>query len=148
MTKVIFLQNVEDYKVGDVKEVSEGYARNFLFKRGFAEVASEEKMKEIEGKLSKIKKEESENVAKVNKIAEKLKNTKIELIEEVNEEGQLYGSVGVKEIADAINEEKFEIDGSAIEIEEPIKALGVHEINVKLGHGVEVKINITVNRKK
>ncbi len=146
MTKVIFLQNVEDYKVGDVKEVSEGYARNFLIRRGLAEVASDEKMKEIQAKLVKIKKEESENVDKVKKIAEKLKKTKIVLVEEVNEEGHLYGSVGVKEIADAINKNKFDIDGSAIEIEEPIKELGVHEVNVKLGHGVEVKIKIAIDR--
>lgn len=148
MVKVIFLQNVEDYKVGDVREVSEGYARNFLFRKGFAEVANEEKMKEIESKLSKIKKEEAENVKKAEEVAKKLGKTQIIISEEVNEDGHLYGTVGAKEIAEAISEKGFEIDGADIDIESPIKDLGEHEITVKVGHGIETLIKIQIERKK
>lgn len=145
--KVIFLQNIEDYKVGEIKEVSEGYARNFLFRRGFAEIATEGKVKEIEGRIEKIKKEESGKVKDAKKIAEKISSKKFLLVEEVNEEGHLYGAVGVKEIADLIStQEKIEVDGGDILIEEPIKELGKHEIIVKLGHGVETRVKIEIKR--
>jgi large subunit ribosomal protein L9 len=148
MVKVVFLQNVEDYKVGDVREVAEGYARNFLFRSGVAEVATEEKMKDIESKLSKIKKEEAENVKKAQDSADKLKKQKVVITEGVNEEGHLYGSVGAKEIAEAISEKGFDLDGADVELEQPIKELGDHEVIVKLGHGVETKITITIAREK
>jgi len=144
--KVIFLQNVEDNKVGEIKDVAEGYARNYLIRRGLAEVASEEKVKELEGQITKLKKAEEENVKTAKGIAEKIAKTKIILNEEVNEEGHLYGSVGAKEIADKITELGFEIDGADIVIEEPIKELGEHQITIKTGHGVEREIKITIDR--
>lgn len=144
--KVIFLQNVEDYKVGEIKEVAEGYARNYLFKRGLAEVATENKVKELEGQLTALKKTEEENIKKVQNNAKKLEKLDIVMTEEVNEEGHLYGSVGAKEIAEKISELGFEIDGSDIVIEEPIKLLGEHKIVVKLGHGVETEITVKIER--
>lgn len=144
--KVIFLQNVEDYKVGEIKEVAEGYARNYLFKRGLAEVATENKVKELEGQLTALKKTEEENIKKVQNNAKKLEKLDIIMTEEVNEEGHLYGSVGAKEIAEKISELGFEIDGSDIVIEEPIKLLGEHKIVVKLGHGVETEITVKIER--
>lgn len=144
--KVIFLQNVEDYKVGEVREVAEGYARNYLFRRGLAEVASEQKVKELEGQITKLKKAEEENVKKSQANADKLQKAKIVMAEEVNEDGHLYGSVGSKEIAEKITELGFEVDGADIVIEEPIKELGEHEITVKTGHGVETAVKVTIKR--
>jgi large subunit ribosomal protein L9 len=146
MVKVIFLENVEDYKVGDVRDVSDGYARNFLFARGKAEVATEGKLKEIEANLSKIKAEESKKVAEAKQMLEAIKKAKIVLSEEVNEEGHLYGSVTNREVADVLTELKFEVDPANIEIETPIKELGEHEVLLKVGHGVEGMITIKVDR--
>lgn len=144
--KVIFLQNVEDYKVGEIKEVAEGYARNYLLKRGLAELASDKKVKELEGQISKLKKAEEENVKKSQETADRLKKAKIVLKEGVNDDGHLYGSVGAKEIAEKITEHGFEVDGSEISIEEPIKELGTHKITIKTGHGVESEIEIIIDR--
>lgn len=146
MVKVIFLENVEDNKVGDVKEVADGYARNFLFRKGIAKLASEEEIKNLEGKIAKLKKEEEGKVKEAEKLGEKLAKHKFVLKEEVNEEGHLYGSVGNKEVAEKMTEAGFEIESGQIEIEEPIKELGTHEILVKVGHGVEQKVTITVER--
>jgi large subunit ribosomal protein L9 len=146
MVKVIFLENIEDNKVGDVKEVADGYARNFLFRKEIAKLATDEEVKNLEGKIAKLKKEEEGKVKEAEKLGEKLAKKKIVLTEEVNEEGHLYGSVGNKEIAAKMEEAGFEIESGQIEIEEPIKTLGDHEILVKVGHGVEQKITITVER--
>lgn len=148
MVKVIFLENVEDYKVGDIKDVSDGYARNYLFARGKAEVATDAKLKEVEAQLSKLKKEEATKVTEAKTLLEKIKKTKIILLEEVNEEGHLYGSVTNREIADKLEELKFEIDPASIEIEEPIKEPGDHEVLLKVGHGVEGMITVTVERQE
>jgi large subunit ribosomal protein L9 len=146
MVKVIFLENIEDNKVGDVKEVADGYARNFLFRKEIAKLATDEEVKNLEGKIANLKKEEEGKVKEAEKLGEKLAKKKIVLTEEVNEEGHLYGSVGNKEIAAKMEEAGFEIESGQIEIEEPIKTLGDHEILVKVGHGVEQKITITVER--
>lgn len=146
MVKVIFLENIEDNKVGDIKEVADGYARNLLFRKGIAKMATEEEVKSLEGKIAKLKKEEEEKVKESEKLGEKIAKHKFVLTEEVNEEGHLYGSVGNKEIAEKMEEAGFEIDSGQIEIEEPIKTLGDHEILVKVGHGVEQKVIVTVER--
>jgi large subunit ribosomal protein L9 len=146
--KVIFLENVEDYKIGEIKDVPDGYARNFLFPRNKAEVATEEKVKEVESKLAKLKKHEAEKVKEAKDIAEKIEKLKLVLAEEVNEEGHLYGSITNREIADLLEEKKIEIDPANIEILEAIKELGEHEVTIKVGHGVETTVKVTVDRKE
>jgi large subunit ribosomal protein L9 len=146
MVQVIFLENVEDYKVGEVRDVSDGYARNYLLPGKKACVASSEKLNEIEANLAKIKKEEAEKVQKAKELSEKLKALKIKLVREVNEDGHLYGSITNREIADKLLELKFEIDPANIEIENPIKELGEHEVLIKVGHGIETVITVSVDR--
>jgi large subunit ribosomal protein L9 len=102
MVKVIFLENVEDHKVGDIKEVAPGYARNYLFKQNLAKLATDEEVKNLESKIKELQKEEGKRVEDAQKTADKLAKEKIVLTEEVNEEGHLYGSVGAKEIADKL----------------------------------------------
>lgn len=147
MTKVIFLENLEENKVGDVKNVADGYARNYLVPRGIAELATDSKIKELEGKIEKIKAEEQKNVKKSQEIAEKISKTRIVLEEEVNEEGALYGAVSAKEIADFLQSKKFDIETPDVIIEEPIKELGEFEIGIKVGHGVETTVKVSVTRK-
>lgn len=144
--KVIFLENLEDYKVGDIREVSDGYARNFLFKKGVAKLATDEEVKNLESKITKLQKEEESKVKETEKVAEKLAKAKVEITEEVNEEGILYGSVTPKEVSEKLTELGFEIEPAQIEIEEPIKELGDHQINIKVGHGVEQEIKVSIKR--
>ena len=148
MVKVIFLENLEDHKIGDVRDVPDGYARNFLFKKGLAKIATVEEIKELERKIGKLKKEEEEKVKKAEADAKKIQALKLETTEEVNEEGHLYGSVNPKEVSEVLNSNGFDIDAASIEIPEPIKSLGVHKIVIKVGHGVEIETSITINRKE
>lgn len=147
MVRVIFLENLEDYKVGEVKEVPDGYARNFLFKRGLAKLATEAEVKNVEEKLAKLQKEEQKKVAEAQAVADKLSKKPIVIQEEVNDEGNLYGTVSNREVADKLVELGYEIDPANIEIEEPIKGIGKHEVLVKVGHGVETMIEVQVERR-
>ncbi len=148
MVKVIFLENIEEHKVGDVKKVADGYARNFLIPRGIAKMATEAEVKNLESKIKKIKEEEKKKVEEAEKTATKIKSAKIKISEEVNEEGHLYGAVSAKEISAALEEKGLKVDASEIVIEEPIKELGEYEIIVKAGHGVETSLKIKIERKE
>lgn len=144
MVKVIFLENVENNKVGDVKNVPDGYARNFLLKKGLAVLATNEEMEKIESRLEKIKKEEEGKVKESEKLAEKIAGTKVMLEMQVGEEGKLFGSVTNRDVADRLSEMGHEIDKANIEFPETIKEKGEHVAHIKLGHGVSTDINLEV----
>lgn len=144
MVKVIFLENVEGSKVGDIKNVPDGYARNFLLKKGLAVIATDEEMKKIETRLEKIKKEEEGKVAAAEKTAEKLAGTKVRLEMQAGEEGKLFGSVTNRDVADKLSEMGYEIDKANIEFPETIREKGEHIAHVKIGHGVSTDITIEV----
>lgn len=144
MVKVIFLENVENNKVGDVKNVPDGYARNFLFKKDLAVLATEEELKKIEGRLEKIKKEEESKVKTAEKVAEKMAGTKVKLEMQVGEEGKLFGSVTNRDVAEKLSEMGHEIDKANIEFPETIKEKGIHTAHVKIGHGVSTDITVEV----
>jgi len=146
--KVIFIENHEDRKVGDVHEVADGYARNFLLPRGIAKVATEEEIKNLEGKIKKLQAEEEKHVSESQKIADKIAAETLVIVEEVNEEGHLYGSVTPKEIAEVLAEKGYEIDGADIVMEESIHELGEFPVIVRTGHGVETEIKVKVERNK
>lgn len=145
--KVIFIENHEDHKVGDVKDVADGYARNFLLKRGIAKIATKDEMEKLEGEIKKLQAEEEKHVAEAKKLAEKIASETLSISEEVNEEGHLYGAVTPKEIAEKLAEKGFEIDGSDIVMEESIHSLGDFNAIVRTGHGVETELKIKVERK-
>jgi len=144
MVRVVFLENVENNKVGDVKNVPDGYARNYLLKKGLAVLASDEELKKIESRLEKIKREEEKNVLEAEKLAEKLSKTKVTLELQVGEEGRLFGSVTNRDVAEKLSELGFEVDKANIEFPETIKEKGKHIAHVKIGHGVSTEVNIEV----
>lgn len=147
MVKVIFLENINEHKVGDIKNVPDGYARNFLLPKGIAKLATEGEIKNLESKLKILMEEEEKKVAAAEEIAEKVSKTKLTLKEEVNEEGHLYGAVTAKEISESLKEKKLLIEPASIVIDEPIKELGEFEIIIKVGHGVETTLKLSVTRK-
>jgi len=147
--KVIFLQNVERNEVGQIKEVKDGYARNYLIKEGFAVPATADETRKIEERLSKLKKEEEAKTKEAEKVKAEFEKLEIEIKEEAapdDETGKrkLYGSVTNSEVAEALKEKGYEIDKKDIEILEPIKELGKFEITVKFGHGVSGTLKVNV----
>jgi large subunit ribosomal protein L9 len=145
--KIILRQNHEKLgNVGDVVEVSDGYARNFILPKRIGYKASEGaiRMLEEEKKQSLSKQKKEENSAK--KIAVELEKISITLPMKVGEDDKLFGSVTSQMISDTLKEKGFTIDKRDIELEDTIKALGIYTVNVRLHTGVAGAVKVWVVR--
>lgn len=146
--KVILKERVE--KIGsawDIVNVKDGFARNFLFPRGMA-------MEVTQGNLKLIDKIKSERSALKEKekqqaegLAKKLQDTSFTLALEANTEDKLYGSVDAQALARFLNAEGYQIDKKDILLDEPIKALGVYQVDIKPHPEVSAKIKVWIVRK-
>jgi large subunit ribosomal protein L9 len=147
--KIIMRQNVETLgKIGEVVSVKDGYARNYLLPHGLAYVATagNQSVLEEEKKRTKVRVnrelKESEQIAAA---LEKLENA-ITIPMPVGEEDKLFGSVTKEMISEKLTEKGFSIDKRKIEIDEPIRVLGIYTVNVKLHHNVTAKVKVWVTR--
>ncbi|PKP55811.1 50S ribosomal protein L9 [Candidatus Atribacteria bacterium HGW-Atribacteria-1] len=144
--KIILKQNMEKIgQVGDVVEVSDGFARNFLIPQGKAISYTKGNFKEIEylKKKELAKKEKALNEAK--DLAEKLDNISLEIKVKAGEEGKLFGSVTSKDIVEALlKEHEIELDKKKLNLKESLKKLGVHIVPVNLYKDVtpQIKVNL------
>lgn len=144
--KVIFLEAVQNVaSEGDIKEVKAGYAQNFLFKKGLAVEATESAIKAHEKKLALIKEREKNRISDAALLAEKLKSVKVVFSRKAGETGRLYGAVTGQEIADAIKAQGIEIDKKLLDLKEPIKEVGVHNVKVNIFKDIKGQVIVTVN---
>lgn len=144
--KVIFLKDVHNVAVeGDIKEVKTGYAQNFLFKKGLAVEATESNMKALERKLALIKEKEKTRIKDASDLAERLKSVKVAFSRKAGETGRLYGAVTGQEIADAVKEQGVEIDKKLLDLKDPIKEVGVHNIKVNIFKEIKGQVTVTVS---
>jgi len=146
--EVILKQDVDKIgKAGAVVKVKDGFARNFLIPNNLAVPLNPSNLKKLEQEKTK----KDEHLAKIKKDAEELNNRltnfSLTLAALIKEEEALYGSITSQDIANALKEEGFDIDKSCIALDEPIKALGIYEIPIKLHPEVEAKIKVWVVKK-
>lgn len=144
--KVILLETVETLgTIGEIVDVRPGYARNFLFPRGMAILATPQALRSVQSKIEALKKQEEEIKANLMKEAEILNEQKLVFPVKVGEEGKLFGSVTAGEIAEKLSETlKRKIEKGSLDLPEPLKALGEYKVPVKLGHGVHAQITVQV----
>ena len=144
--KVILLQDVKDIgKKDDIVNVSDGYARNFLFPRKWAMEATENAVKVVERKREAERRKEAEARAAAEQIASTLKNKVVILTVKCGEKGRLYGSVTAQEVADAVKAGyEYEIDKRKVEIKEPVRQLGDYEVTLRLYPNVTTKMILRV----
>ena len=142
---VILLKDFEGLgSEGDIINVKPGFARNYLVPRGFALRASKRNMAVIEEKKH-IREAQENRVEKANKIlAEKLTKTTLTIEVQVGEEERIFGSVTSQDIQGSLEDKGISIDRSAIMMEEPIKALGIFNIPVKITAGLEADLKVYV----
>ncbi len=144
--KVIFLKNVKGVaNEGDVKDVKEGYAKNFLFKQKLALEATPANMKAHEEKLESLKEQEKLKIAEAKALAEKLKAAKIEFNQKAGDIGRLYGAVTSQEISDALAKIGIHIDKKLFDIKEPIKEAGTHTVKVNIYKEVKSQLTVVIN---
>ena len=144
--KVIFLQDVKGKgKKGDIKEVPNGYAQNFLIKNNLAKPANNESMAELKGKQKAKEKQDAEVLAEAKELKALLEKeeTVVKINAKAGEDGRLFGSIPSKQIADALNKQyKIKIDKRKIELDQPIRALGFTQVPVKLHPQVTATFNV------
>ena len=147
--KVILLKDVEKLgEKGKIKEVADGYARNFLIPNKLAVLATKSELAKLE-KEKKIDIEKAEEELKVyQEIASQIDGLEIEIPVKVVEEGKLFGAVTASQIIEKLKENNFEIKKEQIKLEEPIKELGEYEVIVEFPHNLETKIKVIVAEEK
>ncbi|GAA0427044.1 MAG: 50S ribosomal protein L9 [Bacillota bacterium] len=147
--KVIFLKDVKGKgKKGDVKNVSDGYARNYLLKNNLAEEATHGNMKALEAKKRKDEQLEQEEKEEAMDLKDKLADLTVELSAKSGENGRLFGSITSKQISEALKKDYgYKIDKRKIELDQPIRALGYTTVPVKLHPEVSGSIKVHVAEK-
>lgn len=143
--KVILLQDVKGQgKKGDIINVSDGYARNFLIKNKFAIEATSSMVNSVE--ISKKADEHRKAVekAEAQKLADQLKNVTATVKIKVGETGKLFGALNTQAVADALNLQGFDIDKKKIVLNEVIKSVGEYDVVIKLYPEISAKIKVRV----
>ena len=144
--KVVLKQDVSSIgKKGEVHEVSDGYARNFLFPRKLAVQADATAMNEVKTKIQAKEHHKAEEVAAAKALAEKLNEKTVVLKAKAGQAGRLFGSITAKDIAQAIQENfKEKIDKRKIVLEHEIKAFGTYEAELKIYPQITATIKVQV----
>lgn len=143
--KVIFLKDVKGKgKTGEVKEVSEGYARNFLLPKKYAVEATAGSLKTLEAKKQSEAKKLEEERHEAEALKETLEKLTVELKAKSGEDGRLFGSITSKQIAQALKKKEIKIDKRKIELDEPIRTLGYTDVPVKIHSKVTAVLKVHI----
>lgn len=143
--KVILLQDVKGQgKKGEVVDVNEGYARNFLIKKGLAEIATASKLNDISMKKSAADFHKAEEVKATRELAKTISGKTFTVKIKAGQNGKVFGSVTAANIADALSAAGYSVDKKKIVVPNPIKNTGTYEIELKLLEGISAKIKVLV----
>lgn len=144
--KVVLLEEVRKLgKRGEIKDVAEGYAKNFLFPKKLAEVATLKVIEKINEKKEEDERKEKTIKIETEKIAEKIMGKRI-IIKAKAEKEKLFGSIGKKEISKELKRQNFKIDEDLLVINEPIKKIGEKEIIIDFGKNIKSKITVVIEK--
>lgn len=146
--QVILKQDVKGQgKKGQMVNVSDGYARNFLLPRGLAEVASKENINALKGKQESLEYRKKKELEEANAIAEKMKEIKVVLKAKAGDNGKLFGSVTSKDVSEALtNQHHIKLDKKKFVMPDGIKTLGTTTVDVKIYTGVTGKLEVVVEQ--
>jgi large subunit ribosomal protein L9 len=145
--KVILLERVERLGgLGDVVNVRDGFARNFLLPKSKALRATDANLKVFEGQRADIEARNAKAREAASKSGDKLDGAQYVLIRQAGESGHLYGSVSGRDVADAVNAAGGAIDRAMVVLDKPLKTLGVHEVKVRLHPEVLIAISVNIAR--
>ena len=143
--EIILRQAIENLgHPGDVVTVKNGYARNFLLPRGFAYEATPGNLKRIGAERGRLEAAENERRDSASELAKRLEEVQLTFSARVGEEGKLFGSVTSADVAEQLAAQGFNIEKRLIDLHEPIKALGVYRVPVRLHADVKPEIRVWV----
>ena len=144
--KVVFLKDVKGKgKKGEIKDVAEGYARNFLIKNGYAKEANNQALSEIQGQKRLEEKNAAAELQAAKDLKEQLEAITVEVKAKSGEGGRLFGSVSTKQIADALQKKHgFKVDKRKMDCNDGIRSLGFTNVPVKLHQDVKATLKVHV----
>jgi len=147
--KVILLNDVE--KIGkkfDVKEIKNGYARNFLIPKGLAKPATKEALEWLKVQREIMEKKAEESLKGFQETVSAIDGQEVIVPIKVGEEGQLFESVTAQKISDRLKEMGFDIKKSQLDLESPIKEVGEFPVKVKFEHNLEAEVRVIISEEK
>ncbi|MEJ0012502.1 MAG: 50S ribosomal protein L9 [Bauldia sp.] len=145
--EVILLERIATLgQMGDVVRVKDGFARNFLLPQGKALRASEASRKKFEAERHTLEARNLERKSEAEKIATKLSGQSFVVVRQAGEAGHLYGSVTTRDLAEAIEAAGFTVARSQVELNQPIKTIGLHEVSIALHPEVDTRVTVNVAR--
>ena len=144
--EVILLEKVRNLgSLGEQVKVKAGFARNYLIPYGKAVTANAENRAKFEAQRAELEKAQADALGKAKIRAEKMAGFTVQIVRKVSEEGKLFGSVGIRDICEAMEQAGFELERSEIHLDRgPLKEVGDHEISVSLHPEVNFKIIVSV----
>lgn len=144
--KVLLTKDVKGVgKAGEIKEVADGYGKNFLIGKGLALIATHEVMKKYEADQRKKAANEASEIERLNAIKIKLADVKVIIRKKLGDTGHLFGSVTKDEIANALlDQHGIEIDKKELDAKHGIKTVGIHDLDLKLGHGIHATLHVEI----
>ena len=149
--KLILKKNVDNLgEAGQVVQVKDGHARNYLIPQGMAYVASEANMKRLEEEQAKTEERSRRDFTEARRRASQLEGMSLTFHERAGEDGKLFGSVSPSDIAAQANDGEldFELDKRTVMLDEPIKIIGVSNVSIHLHTDVDVDIEVQVEREE
>jgi large subunit ribosomal protein L9 len=144
--KVLLVKDVKSLgKAGEVKEVKDGYGKNFLIGKGFAKHATEEILAQHKADQEKAAADLADEIAHLTELSKKLDKAEIVITKKLGQNGHLFGAITKDEIAHSLLEQhSIEIDKKHITEKVAIKTVGEHEVDLKLGHGLHATLHVDV----
>jgi len=133
-------------QMGETVKVKDGYARNFLLPQGKALRANEANKKKFEGQRAQLEAQNLERKNEAEAVATKLNGESFIVVRSAGETGQLYGSVSTRDIADIISANGFSLHRNQVELNHPIKTIGLHEVSISLHPEVQVQVTVNIAR--
>ncbi len=144
--EVIFIKDLKNQgKKGEIKEVKDGYAKNFLIKNGYAVMKNETSLKELKRNLNNEKKLDEESRIKANKLKESLEKETYKFKVKTGTSDKVFGSVSIKQIKEKLDE-KYDISKNQIMLDSPLTSLGYHKVCINLYKDINAIINIELTK--
>lgn len=146
--KVIFLKDVKGQgKKNEIKEVSDGYATNFLIKKGYAVKATDSNVFKVSKEVSEQKLEENLLIKELKDVKKRLEQEKIEFKVDTGGQDRMFGTISTKQIKQELNNLGYKIEKQAIKMDHPISTLGIHNVDIELHKQVIATIKVKVTKK-
>lgn len=147
--RIILLQDIENLgQRGDVKEVADGYARNFLLPNKLVKIATKEAIEALEKEKKLAVQKAEEELKSIQEFVSKIDRQEIEISVKIKENGEIYGSITPTKLSQALKKKGFDVKKTQVNPKEPIKKLGEYPVTINFDHGLEAEIKVIVTEEK